>query len=64
LQAVTATVDGQAADVAFAGEAPSLVSGVLQVNVVIPPNARSGALPLVISVGRVPSQNGVTVSVR
>ncbi len=63
-QTVTAAVDGQPAAVAFAGEAPALVSGVMQVNVAIPANARSGALPLVVSVGGVPSQSGVTVSVR
>jgi len=63
-QTVTATIDGQPAAVVFAGEAPALVSGVMQVNVTIPANARSGALSLVVSVGGVPSQTGVTVSVR
>jgi trimeric autotransporter adhesin len=63
-QNVTATVDGQPAAVQFAGEAPGLVSGVMQVNVTIPAGPRSGQLPLVVTVGGVPSQNGVTVSVR
>jgi uncharacterized protein (TIGR03437 family) len=61
---VTATLDGAPAEVQFYGEAPGVVSGVMQVNVRIPANARSGELPLVVSVGGVPSQNGVTVSVR
>ncbi len=39
---VTATVGGQPATVVFAGEAPGLVAGVLQVNVQIPANAPSG----------------------
>ncbi len=63
-QVVTATVGGQPATVSFAGEAPGLVSGVLQVNVQVPDNAPSGDLPLVISVGGISSQPGVTVSVR
>ena len=57
-------IDGQPAAVSFYGEAPTLVSGVLQVNVVIPANARSGNLPLVINIGSGSSQTGVTVSVR
>jgi trimeric autotransporter adhesin len=63
-QTVTATVDGQPAEVRFAGEAPGIVSGVMQVNVVVPPAVRTGDLPVVVTVGGVPSQNGVTVSVR
>lgn len=63
-QSVTATIDGQPAQVTFAGEAPGLVSGVMQVNVQVPASARSGNLTLVVTVGGVPSQNGVTVSVR
>jgi uncharacterized protein (TIGR03437 family) len=61
---VTATIDGQSADVTFYGEAPGIVSGVMQVNVQVPATARSGNLPLVITVGGVSSQSGVTVSVR
>jgi trimeric autotransporter adhesin len=63
-QSVTATVDGQPAEVRFAGEAPGIVSGVMQVNVLVPATARTGDLPVVVTVGGVPSQNGVTVSVR
>jgi uncharacterized protein (TIGR03437 family) len=36
----------------------------LQVNVQIPATARTGDLPLVISIGGTSSQTGVTVSVR
>ena len=61
---VTATLDGQPVEVQFYGEAPGIVSGVMQVNIRVPGNARSGELPLVVSVGGVPSQSGVTVSVR
>jgi uncharacterized protein (TIGR03437 family) len=64
LQAVTATLGGQPIDVVFAGEAPSIVSGVMQVNLRVPATAPSGDLPLVVSVGGVASQPGVTLSVR
>ncbi len=61
---VTATVDGQPAEVVWAGEAPGLVAGVMQVNVRIPDAARSGDLALVLTQGSGASQPGVTVSVR
>jgi uncharacterized protein (TIGR03437 family) len=60
---VTATIDGQPAEVVFAGGAPQIVSGVMQVNLRIPP-ARTGDLPVIVSVGGVASQSGVTLSVR
>jgi len=61
---VAVLIDGQPAAISFAGEAPALVSGVMQLNAQIPPNARSGALSLVVSIGGTSSQQGVTVSVR
>jgi len=61
---VGVTIGGQPAQVAFYGEAPSLVSGVMQLNVVIPANAPAGNLPLVVTIGSNSSQTGVTVSVR
>jgi uncharacterized protein (TIGR03437 family) len=64
LQTVTASVGGLPAVVEFAGEAPGLVAGVFQVNVVIPANAPSGADPLVIMIGPSSTQTGVTVSVQ
>jgi len=60
----TVLVGGQPAFVAWYGEAPDLVSGVLQVNVQIPASAASGDLPVSVSLGSVSSPNGVTVSVR
>lgn len=63
-QSVTATLDGQPVEVLFAGEAPGVVSGVMQVNLRVPPTARNGALPLAVSVGGTPAQTGVTLSVR
>jgi uncharacterized protein (TIGR03437 family) len=64
LQAVTATLGGQPVEVVFAGEAPGVVSGVMQVNLRVPATAPSGDLPLVVSVGGAQSQPGVTLSVR
>lgn len=62
---VLATVDGQPAEVSFAGAAPGLVAGVVQINVRIPATAGAGpAAPVVIRVGGAASQAGVTVAVR
>lgn len=63
VQTVTATVGGVAAQVQYAGSAPGLVYGVMQVNVQIPANAPAGSLPIVITVGTTSTQNGVTVAV-
>ena len=62
---VTVFIDGvQATNVPYAGPAPGLIEGVFQINVQIPPNARSGALPVVIEVGDKVTQPGVTVYVK
>ena len=52
------------ADFIYAGAAPGFVSGVMQVNAVIPPNVPSGNLQLIVAVGANTSQSGVTVSVK
>jgi uncharacterized protein (TIGR03437 family) len=61
---VAVLIGGQPASVAFYGEAPGLVSGVMQLNVQIPANAASGNLPISVSVGGNSSQSGVTISVQ
>jgi uncharacterized protein (TIGR03437 family) len=61
---VAALVNNQPATIAWYGEAPGIVSGVMQVNVKIPPNTPSGPASLVISVGSASSQSGVTIAVR
>ena len=58
------TIDGQPAFVAFYGETPGVVAGLLQLNVQVPPNARTGDLPLAVIIGGNSSQIGVTVSVK
>jgi len=51
-------------DINYAGEAPGIISGVIQVNAKIPAGVGTGAVPVVIKVGGVASQANVTVSVR
>jgi uncharacterized protein (TIGR03437 family) len=64
LLAVGVTINGQPASYVYAGEAPGLVAGMMQLNVQIPANAPSGELPILVSVGGNTSQKGVTVSVQ
>jgi len=62
---VTATVGGVDAQVLYAGSAAGLISGVMQVNLMIPGNAPiGGQVPIQISVGGVPTQAGVTIAVQ
>jgi uncharacterized protein (TIGR03437 family) len=58
------TIGGVQAPVTFFGEAPGVVSGAMQINAQIPDGLASGDLPLIVSLGGVSSQNGVTVSVK
>ncbi len=65
---VSVTVDGQPAVIDFAGEAPNVVAGVMQLNVHIPDSASSGDVQLVVTVGTGgdshSTQPGVTISVK
>jgi uncharacterized protein (TIGR03437 family) len=54
-------IGGQPATVSFYGETPGLVSGVLQINVVVPPGAGTGPVLVSVSMGSTASQQGVTV---
>ena len=60
---VAVIIGGQPASVAFYGEAPGFISGVMQLNVQIPANVPAGDLPILVSVGDSNSQKGLTVSV-
>ncbi len=64
VQQVTATVGGVPATIQYAGSAPGLVYGVMQVNVLIPASVSSGAQPVVVTVGTTNSQTGVTVAIQ
>jgi len=61
---VTATIGGINAPVIYAGPAPQEVNGVLQVSLTIPTGLGPGAQPVIISVGGVPSQSGITVAIK
>ena len=61
---VEARIGNQVANVQYAGAAPGMVSGVMQVNVEIPATAASGAQPLMLTVGGATSQPNVTVAVQ
>jgi len=61
--AVAVSIDGQAAEITAMGVAASS-PGVLQVTVRIPAQTAAGPVPLILSVGGVASQSGVTVLVR
>src|SRR5665213_337878 len=61
---VSVTIGGVAAPALYAGAAPSLVAGVMQVNVRIPEGVPSGNNPVVVMVGSAQSQPGITVAVQ
>jgi uncharacterized protein (TIGR03437 family) len=63
-QKVTALIDGQPADVLYAGGAPGIVSGVSQINLRIPAGAAAGNLPIVLNIGGRTSQTGLAVAVK
>jgi uncharacterized protein (TIGR03437 family) len=60
---VNVTIGGVPARVLYAGAAPGLVAGVLQVNAEIAPNTPSGIQPVVVRVGSASSQGGLTVAI-
>ncbi len=61
---VTVTIGGITAPVTYAGAAPTLVSGLIQVNVQVPAGVTVGnAVPVAVSVGGIPAQTGVTLAV-
>jgi uncharacterized protein (TIGR03437 family) len=61
---VSVTIGGQPALLDYAGNAPTLVAGVLQVNAHIPPGTPSGPVPVVLTVGSASSQPNLTVAVQ
>lgn len=65
LAEVSVEVGGKAASVLYAGGAPGLVRGVLQVNFTLAPDTPVGAaVPVLIKIGSRTSQAGVTMSVK
>jgi len=63
-QPVTATIGGVTATVDYAGPAPFLVNGALQVNLTVPAGLASGPQPVAITIGTAQTQPGITVAVK
>jgi uncharacterized protein (TIGR03437 family) len=65
LAPVSVTIGGQQVTPFYAGSAPGLVSGALQVNVYVPDTAPSGpAVPIVLTIGGISSQGTATVAIQ
>ena len=60
---VTATVGGKNVTVQYAGGAPGSVAGLTQVNLLIPSGLTAGLVPVVVQVGSVSTQPGITIAV-
>ncbi len=54
-------IDGQSADVLYAGAAPGQVQGVIQINARVPASASTGQVQLVLQVGTYTSPNTTSV---
>jgi uncharacterized protein (TIGR03437 family) len=63
-QAVYVRVGTLPADIVYAGSAPTLVNGALQVNVRIPATSPSGNQPIKLIVGTAGSAPGTTIAVQ
>jgi uncharacterized protein (TIGR03437 family) len=61
---VSVTIGGVQAQILYAGEAPGLIAGVLQVNAVVPAGTAAGNQPVVLTVGGVSSSSAATVAVQ
>lgn len=64
LASSSATIGGVTAQIQYVGSAPGLVSGVFQMNILVPSGLTPGQQPLQITIGGVTTQVGATVSVR
>jgi uncharacterized protein (TIGR03437 family) len=68
IQQLSVTIDGHSAKVLFYGEAPGIVAGMMQINVEVPPGARPGEVPVVVTLGSGgnahTTQSGVSVAIR
>ena len=62
---VTVTIGGYSAEVLYAGAAPGMISGVMQVNARVPSAVvTSNFVPVVLSVGGIASQDKATMAVK
>jgi uncharacterized protein (TIGR03437 family) len=62
---VSVTIDGLPATVIYAGAAPGLVAGVLQINVLVPANAYGATYDqVIVTIGDFVSPTAVTITVQ
>ena len=62
---ITVTIGGQSAPISYAGEAPTAVCGLFQINAMIPSNISSGPQPIVLTLGTATNnQQNITVQVQ
>jgi uncharacterized protein (TIGR03437 family) len=62
---VSVTIGGQLTQLQYFGGPPGEIAGVMQINAVIPSGIQTGnAVPVVLQVGNVTRQAGVTIAVR
>jgi uncharacterized protein (TIGR03437 family) len=61
---ISVRIGGKPAEVRYAGGAPGLVAGVMQVNARVPADLLAGAQSVYLVVGNTISPQGVTVSIR
>lgn len=62
---LSVTVGGASAPVTFAGAAPGLIAGALQINAQIPTGASTGSsVPIQVSMGNALSQAGLTIAIQ
>ena len=62
---VLVTIGGASAHVTFAGAAPGLIAGALQINAQIPSGTSTGSnVPLQVTMGTAASQTGITVAIQ
>ena len=62
--AVSVMIGGVQAQILYAGEAPGLIAGVLQVNAVVPASIGAGNQPIVLTIGGVMSSSAVTAAIQ
>jgi uncharacterized protein (TIGR03437 family) len=61
---ITVSIGGRSATIVYAGAAPDLIAGALQINAQVPTGIASGSATVVVTVGTSSSPDGSTISVR
>jgi len=61
---VSLSIDGKPALLLYYGSSPGQVAGVMEIVAIVPSNAATGAVPVVLTVDQASSPAGVTINVR